>query len=265
MRKQHGGCIAAALAFVVLMAGCGDNAGNPTSYFPEGQTDGQATLFAVFQPAAPGDSSRVILFANVLALPPTDRVRIYLNPGGPGPDGQGFREATDGLISPIVSTGLGYSTYFTPIADYDPAIGGEIVARGSRNGYETSYAPISNVAVIPSSDALSLVRLQPITIVQPEDSTDVLTVNPVLSWQPVPGAAKYLVQVSQPTGQVIYSLLTSDTSARVGLAPGTVFESQPLRDGGFYIWTVAAVDGGYRVFASTGGVSAFVVHLPELP
>ena len=245
----------ASLALLVLVAGCGDNAGNPVGYEPEGQP-GEAVLILA---AIPADTTftRALLVATIFSPPPVDGFRIYLQP-----DEQGFRPATEAPVRAAFTLGSGWSVYTTVVEGFDPAVRNQVIARGTRDGFESSASPRTNLAAIGPGEVPALLALQPVTLTTPGDSTTV-GANPLLSWSPVPGATRYLVQVFQTSGALHYSALVSSTSHVYGSGAGTIFDAQPLRNGALYRWSVQSIDAGNRVTGISFEPSAFFVEIPE--
>lgn len=240
MRKRGFASVAfVGLALATALAGCGDNAGNPVGYGPEGQVGG-ALLITQVVVTSP-DTSRILLVATVLSPPPANGFRLYLNPGG-----QGYRPASDAPFAPVATLTTGWSVYQNVVDGFDPSVDNEVLARGARDGFETAAAPVSNRSFIPAAGPITLARLQPITLNLPGDST-ITTANPTFTWQPVPGALNYIVQVYDLNGLVMYTALTSATTHQLGVPPGTIFQQLPLVNSGLYRWTVQALDPGYRI------------------
>jgi hypothetical protein len=252
LRWMRGAALAAAL--LVAMAGCGDNAGNPVSYFPEGQPSEAVLILG----AIPGDSTltTVRLVATIFSPPPADAFRLYLEP-----EGQGYRPATESPVTAGFTLGTGWSVYSSIVDGYDPAVASAVIGRGSRDGVESGDAPRTNVASVVATNPTALLRIRPVTLTQPTDSS-IVGPHPMLTWNAVPGGARYLVQVFNATGGLHYSALVSSNSHVYGSGDGVIFESQSLRDGALYRWSVQALDGGYRVFAINFEPSAFFVSAP---
>ena len=252
--RAFAGAATVALAVIATFAGCGDQAGDPVSFSPEGVVDGALliTSVAVVSP----DTSQILLIATVLSPPPSNGFRLYLNPAG-----QGYRPASDAPFAPIATLTTGWSVYQNVVDGFEAGVETEILARGARDGYESSAAPVTNRAYVPAAGAITLARLLPVALVSPGDST-VVPAQPTLSWQAVPGITQYIVQVYDLNGQVVYSALVPGTSHQVGVGPGTIFHYLPLLNAGLYRWTVQGLDPGYRVHAISTENRQFFASVP---
>jgi len=248
------------LAVAALVSGCGDNEGNPVGYGPEADEGAPILILAAFPDTTQASGMR--LNATIFSPPPANGFRLYLDP-----DEQGYRPAGGGLLSPVVPYGSGWSSYTAIVDGYDPAVATHFVARGARDGVESLAAPLTNTAFLPATNASWLLSLSPMTTLTPVDSSNSTTL-PTFSWTPVPGATRYLLQVFVIGGFTgfgqVYGAITTSSSHTFGVG-GTIFEQQPLRNGGFYIWSVQAIDGGGRVFAATFQPSAFFIPQPPPP
>lgn len=248
------------LALGAFTSGCGDNEGNPVGYGPEADV-GPAILILAAAPDST-QASGVRLDATIFSPPPVNGFRLYLDPAD-----QGYRPAGGGLLSPIVPFGTGWSVYTAPVDGYDPSLSTHFVARGAKDGVESLAAPRTNTAFLPATDANWLLTLSPVTALTPPDST-FATLQPTFTWTPVPGATSYLLQVFSIGGFVgfaqVYGVITTAPTHTYGVG-GLIFEQQPLRNGGFYLWSVQAIDGGSRVFAATFQTLAFFTPQPPPP
>ncbi len=238
------------LGIAIVIGGCGNNAGNPVGYGPEGQGSEALLLVA---PIADTLGNFVALGATIFAPPPSNGFRVYLEP-----DGQGFRPATEAPVPSAATLGSGWSIYRAVIAGYDPALATQVVARGARNGVESVLSPVTNTAFIPATTAAFLLALQPVTITQPGDSTGIA---PTLAWNAVPGAVNYLIQIFDFNFMLRYAAYTSATVHQYGVGPGVIFEELPLR-GGPHVMFVQGVDAGSRVFAESFIPRFFNVTVP---
>jgi len=167
-------------------AGCGDNSGQPTGYFPEGQTSG-AILLTDIQPFD-AETTSVYVAAFVAGPPPADGYRFYVDPGG-----EGFRPATDAPIPPSTTFDSGWSLFNTVLDGYDPTTTWHALqARSSRRGIESTSSDLTALGYLPHADPLTLARRLPITLLAPDDSAQIS--EPNFDWAPVPGATQYLLQ-----------------------------------------------------------------------
>jgi hypothetical protein len=252
--RGFAGAAVVACGLVAAIAGCGDNAGNPVGYGPEGQPDGAVLITSVV--VVSPDTSQVLLIATVLAPPPADAFRLYLNPGN-----QGYRPASDAAFAPVATLTSGWSVYQSVVDGFDPSVDSEILARGSRNGFETSAAPVSNRGFVPAANPIALARLQPVALFLPGDSTTT-TANPTFTWQALPGAVRYIVQVYDLNGNPVYSALVPGATHQLGVGPGTTFQYLPLVNTGLYRWDVQAIDAGSRVYAVSTENRQFFAAVP---
>lgn len=239
-----------ALMIAFAIGGCGDNAGNPVGYSPEGQGSAAVLLLA---PIADSTGMFVGLGATIFAPPPPDGFRLYLQP-----DGQGFRPATEAPVPSVATLSSGWSIYNAVIGGYDPALATHVVARGARDGVESVLSPVTNTAFIPVTDGAALLNFQPVVITQPGDSTGIA---PTLAWNAVPGAVNYLVQIFDVNFQLRYAAYVGATVHQYGLGPGVIFEHLPLR-GGPHFMIVQGVNAGSRIFAVSLPPTFFNVTLP---
>ena len=227
---------ATATVLALLVAGCGDNSGNPTGYFPEGQVS-PAILLLDVQPSTP-DTAQVLVQAFVVSPPPADGFRFYVDP-----DEAGYRPANEAPLPATTTFDSGWSLYQTPINGYDPTTTNlGFVARGARGGIESSAAMLSSSGYIPVSSALALARRQPITLLSPADSAQISA--PDFSWAPVAGASAYLLQAfDASTGELgLLVHVPADGAAPTELDV-SILNLIPYR------WFVTAYDGGGRAFA----------------
>jgi hypothetical protein len=116
---------------------------------------------------------------------------------------------------------------------------GQDAGRWTRGGVAVAAAATLLVSLVGAASPVAAVAPSGSpTLVAPTDSSDVAG-NPVLTWTPVTGAAKYRVQVSQSASfsPIAYSVDTLNTSAT---------PAAELANGNFY-WRVAATDGSSGV------------------
>ncbi len=227
---------ATATVLTLLVAGCGDNAGNPTGYSPEGQVS-PAILLLDVQPFTP-DTAQVFVQAFVVSPPPADGYRFYVNP-----DEAGYRPANEAPLPATTTFDSGWSLFQTSINGYDPTTSNlAFLARGARGGIESSAAMLSSPGYIPASDALTLARRQPITLLAPADSAQISA--PGFSWTPVAGASAYVLQAfNASTGELGLLVYVPADGADATELEVSVLNLIP------YKWFVTAYDGGGRAFA----------------
>jgi hypothetical protein len=255
MRGFVGGVLVA-LTAVGTLAGCGDQSGDPVGYAPEGQ-NGQAFLFTSIAVVS-HDTSQVLLVATVLAPPPVDGIRLYLNPAD-----QGYRASSDAVFAPVATLTSGWSVYQNVVDGFDPTVSNAILARGARGGLESSGAAVSNLSFVLPTPPVGLARLHDVTLVSPGDSTTT-NANPTFSWQPREGIDRWILQVYRLDGAPVYVALVEGTSHQLGVGPGTIFHYIPLLNSGLYRWDVQGLNPGSRVTAQSQEVRQFfaAVHGP---
>jgi hypothetical protein len=249
--------LAATGAFAGLMlaaSGCGDQSGNPIGV---GNVDpiGSAMLWIDVEPAVPGDSSSLVAFATVLDASASDGFQLYGNPGG-----QGYRAVTDYAATPLNSFATGYDVYVMQPEPYDPTLYTEYVARGSRGGDHSPTGVVSEKAVSPASLGFTagLARKTEIQLLRPIGIAEADTA-PRLSWTPVPGATRYVVQISNGLG-IQYMAVVPDTGHRVLNQPAVIVQDIPLRANFFFTWTVFALNADNRVIGFTPTPEGFITR-----
>lgn len=244
-----------ALAIALASTGCGSNDGSLAGFLPEGQGDA-ALLLADVQPISPSDTSQVVVYGVVYDSSSADGFRLYVDPAGAG-----FRPATDFLSSPThtFSTGMNEYRMRALIFDATPGVGNTYLARGARHGLESGAAPLTEPARVPGVSPVSILAQRvDVTLLAPLDSATVDSI-PLLSWAPVPGAARYLVRIIGRNG-VTYLVIVAGTTHRVeGPDPAIRIEDLPMRPGLLYRWEVEAIDGENRLFGKTRETRALLV------
>jgi hypothetical protein len=230
--------VAAVTGLTLFATGCGDNAGNPTGYFPEGQAS-PAILLTDVQPLN-ADTTQVLVVAFVASPPPSDGFRFYVNP-----DDAGYRPASDVPIASTTTFTSGWSLFQTSLDGYDPTTTSlALIARGARGGVESSAAPVTSSGYIPESTALALTRRQTVTLVAPADSALISSLS--FNWAPLPGAASYLLQASSASSGELGLLFHVPASGATPLE----FELS-IQNYVPYRWQVTAYDGGGRAFGAS--------------
>ena len=255
MRKLHfaPALVAAALVATIGMAGCGDNSGSPVGFGPAGVPSDAVLLLA---PVADSLGNYVGLQATIFSPPPADGFRIYINPAN-----EGYRPATEAAVPSGVTLGTGWSIYTARVDGYDPAVATEFIARGARDGVESSISPVTNLGFIAGTTPSFLLQFQNVTVTQPDDSTGIA---PTLAWNAVPHATSYLVQIFDTNFMPTYMALSTSNVHQFGVGPGPIFEQQPMR-GGPHFMVVQAVDVGGRIFGVNFFPHSFNVTVPPTP
>jgi hypothetical protein len=244
--------VAAALAALVLVlaAGCGRKSGTvPTSFAPVGQT-GANNLLTVEMVLQPIDSVQTT---------PVVRLRVYDGTSADGyriyrsVPGQGFDDLSRAPAQFQGSFDHGFEVYEAIDRDWTPNRGLVYLARGKVHGIETSAAPVTNVATLPPADSAQFLGPSALTVLCPPGTPSIPSKTdstPVLKWQPIAGATRYLVRVERIDHRVFfYGFTPNDGSSfyQVGSGLGTVLQEKPLSLNSFFDWTVDAIDPDSRV------------------
>ena len=239
----------AALALLALAAaGCGRNAGNvPSDFSPSGiNTQNLLTVEMIEQGP---DSART----------PAVRVRIYDRSAANGfgiyrrVPGQGFDEILqvparfDGTFNDRAET------YEAVDHDWQPNRQADYLARGTFNGTQTGISPLTNQATMPPSSTADSLLAGTVVITCPV-STPTFTAKvdstPVLVWDPVPGAVRYLIQIQRLDHHLFFYGFTPPDGShayQLGSGLGDVLHENTLTLTSFFYWTVEAIDGNSRV------------------
>jgi hypothetical protein len=174
------------------------------------------------------------------------------------PRDKGYRPAADYLAAPSKTFSTGVNAYRIRALDYDSAVDNVFIGRGARNGLETGGAPLTEHAfVFTISPAHVLARRADVSLVAPADSAQTDSI-PTLSWNPVPGAARYRVHIEGRNG-IVYLVLTDATSHTVSSGDGILIEDLPMRSGLLYRWGVDAIDAGNRLIGTTQDQRALLI------
>ena len=235
----------AALVLALVVTGCGRNGGDvPGGFVPPGTT-GQDNLLTVevvkdstSGPAVP--AVQVMVYDRTVA----DGYRLYRQL-----DGGGYDHATDYPGDFSGTYNEGYETYSLTDRDWLPSTTRGYLGRGTVGGEESGSSPLTNSATVPPGEVDDLLPGSFLTICPIDTSaTDSL---PLLVWEPVPGAVRYLIRIVRTDARVFFFGMTpADGVANYQLASGagTVFQEQPLTRSGFF-WAVQALDASSRVIA----------------
>ena len=203
--------------------------------------------------AWPTFGDRVVVTGLIFDHSVADGFRIYANPGE-----QGFRPAEDFIAAPQATFSTKWSLFSIALATFDPAVGTDLVGRGAYKGLESGSAPITEHSYLPIATPAELVHRLDVALDSPADSA-FSDSTPVMSWNPTPGAGRYLLQIFGRNG-IQYLALTDQTSHRVEGTSGIILQDLPLRDGQFYLWDVVAVDDRNRVIGFSREVRALLVR-----
>jgi hypothetical protein len=235
----------AALVLALAVSGCGRNGGDvPGGFVPPGTT-GQDNLLTV---EVVKDSTRgpatpvvqVMVYDRTVA----DGYRLYRQVG----DG-GYAPATEYPGDFSGTYNEGYETYSLTDRDWQPAATRNYLGRGTVAGQESGLSPRTNTATVPSGEVDDLLPGGFLTVCPIDTSaTDSL---PLMVWEPVPGAVRYLIRIVRTDARVFFLGMTpadGSTSYQLASGAGMVFQEQPLSRSGFF-WAVQALDASSRVIA----------------
>lgn len=251
MKVRHTAGGALVLLLAALAFGCGDNSGSPTGYQPDGLGD-VALLLADVQPVGT-DSSQVVVYGEIYDASSANGFRLYVDP-----QGEGYRPAADYVAAPSKTFSTGVNAYRIRSLTFDNTVDNVFLGRGSRNGFETAAAPLTEHAtVFQGFPPVALARRVDVPLVAPVDSaqTDSL---PTLSWAAVPEAARYRVHIEGRNG-IVYLVLTDATTHSVSGGVGIVLEDMPMRPGLLYRWGVDAIDAQNRIIGTTRTRNALLI------
>jgi hypothetical protein len=234
---------------VLLLAafafGCGDNAGNPAGFTPNGYGDSALLLLDV-QPAT-ADSSEVVVYGEIYDASSANGFRLYMDPAG-----QGYRPAADYLAAPTKTFSTGVNGYRIRALDFDPTVDNVFLGRGARNGLETTVAPLTEHAVVNRDFApIDLARRLDVTLVAPADSA-FLDSNTFFQWEKVPGAARYRFYVTDRNGIVFEEIIDAKFEDVM------VIENRQVRSGLLH-WGLDAIDVQNRVIGITRKTHALLL------
>jgi hypothetical protein len=221
----------------------------PGDFAPFGQT-GQSNLLTVEMVLQPVDSVTSIpsVRLRIYDATPADGYHLYRKVGS-----DGFDDLSRAPVQFQGSFDQGFEVYEGIDRDWEANRTAAYVARGTSNGLETYAAPVTNVASLPAADSAKFLAPVDITILCPDgvpsNPTKVDSL-PVLKWQPVSGATRYLLRMERIDHRLFFYGFTPDdasSSYQLGSGLGTVFQERPLSLNSFFDWTVDAIDGTSRV------------------
>jgi len=240
----------AALALLALVAaGCGRNAGTVPSDFSPSGTNNSSDLLTVEMIEQGPDTAQT----------PAVRVRIYDRSTANGfglyrrLPGQGFDEIQQVPVRFDGTFNNRVETYEAIDRDWQPNRQADYLARGTFNGTQTGVSPLTNQATLPAASAAESLLAGTVNIVCPL-STPTFTAKvdstPVLVWDPVPGAVRYLIQIKRLDKHTFFYGFTppdGSSSYKLGSGLGDVLHENTLTLTSFFYWTVEAIDGNSRV------------------
>lgn len=235
----------AALVLALAVAGCGRNGGDvPAGFVPPG-TVGQDNLLTVEVVKDSTDGAAVpVVQVMVYDRTVADGYRFYRQVG----DG-GYAVAA---VYPGDFKGTyneGYETYAVIDRDWQPSEPRNYLGRGTVAGKESGLSPLTNTATVPPGEVDDLLAGSFLTVCPIDTSaTDSL---PLMVWEPVPGAVRYLIRIVRTDARVFFLGMTPATGVtnyQMASGAGTVFQEQPLTRSTFF-WQVHALDASSRVIA----------------
>jgi hypothetical protein len=240
---------AAALALVALAAaGCGRNSGTaPTDYAPGGVGGPSLLTTELVNDTTGGQSNRYV------------RLRIYDRSHADGYGlyrrlpGQGFDRVEQDPFRFDGTYNQRVETYEAIDHDWQPNRQVDYLARGEFGGLETDASPTTNPATLPAAAAAESLAAAKIDIVCPLSTltfTAKVDSTPVLVWNPVPGAVRYLIRMIRLDKHLFFYGFTpadGSHSYQLGSGLGDVMHENTLSLQSFFYWTVEGIDGNWRV------------------
>lgn len=288
--------LAAALLMAVLaVTGCGRNEGSlPSGYVPEGVEGEESFLFVSLDSVSGNSSSPPGPAVTVTVIDRTNAnsYQIYRRFDGE----EAFDHAVE-YVGPLQGTfNQGVQFFQVLDRDWQENRGVDYIGRGTILGNESKSSPLSTVGRIPAGtfDDLQPVQFEQIYPLHESEVDSMLTwmtwclpveVDPTcanpqyerldnkFSWEPVPGATRYLIQVVRTDGVSSIIAVTppdGSTSFNVRSLEGLLLQSQvPLSSPSTFFWFVQALDAdsrviGYTPFAWLFGVVPICGPDPEL-
>jgi hypothetical protein len=255
MRQDSGSFRGSALALALLVAaaGCGRNAGDvPSDFSPAGQ-NGLESQLTVEMINTATDSGVVT---------PAVRLRVYDRTSASGYKayrrlpGQGFDRLDRDPARFDGSFNEDFETYEAVDRDWAPDRSVDYLARGEVAGVESPGAPLTNTATLPGIPVADSLFAKPFRILCPvpptPDAEARVDSTPVLVWESVPGAVRYLLRVIRLDNRLFfYGFTPSDGSHsyHLGSGVGEVMHENTLTLRGLFNWWVEALDTQSRVIA----------------
>jgi len=201
-------------------------------------------------------------------------------------ESDGFRHLKDYTLSPTKRFFKGHADIFR-FLDYRPGSAPAYIARGLLGGSGGSNAPKTNLAELVATPVAQDLQYTAPTGIPPDfrPMSDSLL---VMSWNPVPGAAGYWIQIYQLTNQGGDAIIQSGTPAPIytgvtrdylvaympaGVTAytwgdpvppgGAIFTSNNLINSQFYQVRVAAVNASGQLISFTGSSGTFGIFRGE--
>jgi len=238
---------AAALALLALAAaGCGRNSGDvPTDYAPSGiGSNNLLTVEMVSDRSVGGPFVRLRIYDRTAA----DGYGLYRKLPG-----QGYERVAhdpyrfDGTFNDRAEA------YEAIDRDWQPNRMVEYLARAEFGGLETSSSPVTNQATLPASgepDSLSPSKIDIVCPISTQAFTAKVDSTPVLVWNPVPGAVRYLIHIVRLDQHLFFYGFTpadGSHSYQLGSGLGDVLHENTLTLKSLFYWTVEGIDAQSRV------------------
>jgi hypothetical protein len=266
------GAAACAALLAVLAAGCGRKGGvTPLSFTPEGQfgQDNALTVELTQEPdtvlsdtsGVPVDTlqGKPFVLARIYDRTPADGYRLYRKL----PDA-GFAPAVDYVTSFRGTLDTGYETYDAVVRGWQPMRAEQYLARGTVGGQTSGLSPLTNYATLPAGDYATL-RARDFRTLCPIDTVKVDSL-PMLVWEQVPGATRYLVTLirSSDDRPFFIGFTPPDGVAhyQLGSGDGIVIHVKDLTTS-LFRWQVEAIDSEWRVIGRSDEQLLTVVTLRQ--
>jgi predicted small lipoprotein YifL len=268
----RGAAAGAALLAVLAAAGCGRKGGvTPLSFTPEGQfgQDNALTVELTKEPdvvvtdpaGVPVDTltGSPLVALRIYDRTPADGYRLYRKL----PD-TGFAPAVDYVMTFGGTLDTGYELYDAIVRNWEPMRAELYLARGTVGGQSSGLSPVTNYATLPAGDVASL-EARDFRLLCPIDTVKVDSL-PMLVWEQVPGAVRYLVTLTRSADNrpFFIGFTPPDGVAhyQLGSGEGTVIHVKNLTTS-LFRWQVEAIDADWRVIGRSDEQLLTVVRIFE--
>jgi hypothetical protein len=239
---------AALLLFVLAVAGCSRNGGNaPADFVPTG-TGGPNVLTVEMVRDTTDSLSHPFVRLRVYDRSEADGYGLYRRLPSEGYDRiQHDPLRFDGTYNQRVETYEGVDR------DWQPDRQADYLARAQFGGIETDASPTTNQATLPAAGNADSLLAEQINIVCPLSTlsfTAKVDSTPVLVWDPVPGAVRYLIRIIRLDNHIFFYGFTptdGSHSYKLGSGLGDVLHENTLTLKSFFFWSVEGVDASSRV------------------